>query len=119
MKYQINSKSVEEYIELVQSKLNIIEELIKDKEYYMNSKLIWNSEAGKNIKNLYQIEINKQMAYCNSIKMYLNVYERGIYGFGETHERLKKEFERLKEENIKLLLRGDIDEYKYRNTNIR
>ena len=112
MKYQIKSKNVKEYIELVDKKIKEIENFITDKENYMNNNLVWDSDAGKKSKSLYQQELNKQKAYCNSLKMFMKLYEKGIEGFGMSLEELKKKFRELQEENNQIL-KGEIEDDKY------
>ncbi len=112
MKYQIRAKDVKEYVYLVRKRIEQIEELISIKQEYMKNELKWESMAGNEFKKAYQKELNMQIAYCNSLKMFVEIYDKGIKVFGESLKEIKKKFKELQEENMNLL-NGEIDENKY------
>ncbi len=95
--YQIDSRKVDDYLKIMDDKLNEYEELLANFENKKNN-LKWEGRGATAAKDACQKVINEEIEFINIIRIYMLVYKKGIEGYRESLSEIEKEFMELLEE---------------------
>jgi hypothetical protein len=96
--YQIDSMKVEDYLNSMDNLLDEMETIILSMKDF-EEKLVWDSVAGQENKEIYKSIMSYEEEVCDILNIFMLIYEKGLASYNMTLEELQREFEELLNEH--------------------